>query len=197
MIDTYSIIYRYYEQGSTLCNLLIKHSEQVAAMARQLAERLVAHHTPVDIDFVVEAAMLHDIGILGTDAPGIYCHGTEPYICHGVIGRSMLDEIGLFRHALVCERHTGTGLSMQEIKERNLPLPHRDLLPLSLEEKLVCYADKFYSKSHVGPARPLEVTRRKLEKFGGDTIARFDEMFSLFGEPDYSSLDLEFRHNQS
>lgn len=192
MIDTYSIIYRYYEQGSPLCNLLIKHSEQVAAMARQLAERLVAQHTPVDIDFVVEAAMLHDIGILGTDAPGIYCHGTEPYICHGVIGRSMLDEIGLFRHALVCERHTGTGLSLQEIQERDLPLPHRDLLPLSIEEKLVCYADKFYSKSHVGPARSLEITRSKLLKFGGDTIARFDAMMTLFGEPDYSSLDLEF-----
>lgn len=191
MIDTYSIIYRYYEQGSTLCNLLIKHSEQVAAMARQLAERLVAHHTPVDIDFVVEAAMLHDIGILGTDAPGIYCHGTKPYICHGVIGRSMLDEIGLFRHALVCERHTGTGLSKQEIEERNLPLPHRDLLPLSLEEKLVCYADKFFSKSHPERVRTLDVARGKLEKYGLDTLKRFDEMTALFGEPDYSSLDLD------
>ena len=192
MIDTYSIIHRFYEQGSQLCDLLVKHSEQVAAMAQQLAQRLIDRHVPVDIDFVVEAAMLHDIGIIHTDAPGIYCHGTEPYICHGVIGRAMLDEIGLFRHALVCERHTGAGLTLQEIEERNLPLPHRDLLPLSLEEKLVCYADKFYSKSHVGPARSMEVTRGKLLKFGGGTIARFDEMAALFGEPDYSSLDLDF-----
>lgn len=191
MIDTYSIIYRYYEQGSTLCNLLIKHSEQVAAMARQLAERLVAHHTPVDIDFVVEAAMLHDIGIIHTNAPGIYCNGTEPYICHGVIGRAMLDDIGLFRHALVCERHTGAGLALKEIEQRQLPLPHRDLLPVSIEEKLVCYADKFFSKSHPERVRTLDVARGKLEKYGLDTLKRFDEMTAHFGEPDYSSLDLD------
>ncbi len=102
MIDTYSIIYRYYEQGSPLCNLLVKHSEQVAALARQLAERMTSNHIPVDIDFVVEAAMLHDVGIIHTNAPGIYCHGSEPYIRHGILGRSMLDQMGLFRHALVC-----------------------------------------------------------------------------------------------
>lgn len=191
MIDTIAIIERYYEQGSTLCNLLIKHSEQVAAMARQLAERLVVRHTPVDIDFVVEAAMLHDIGIIHTNAPGIYCNGTEPYICHGVIGRAMLDDIGLFRHALVCERHTGAGLALKEIEQRQLPLPHRDLLPVSIEEKLVCYADKFFSKSHPERVRTLDVARGKLEKYGLDTLKRFDEMTALFGEPDYSSLDLD------
>lgn len=184
MIDTYSIICRFYESGSQLCQLLIKHSTQVAELASQLAQRLIDNHTPVDIDFVVEAAMFHDIGVIHTDAPGIYCHGTEPYIRHGVIGRSMLDEMGLFRHALVCERHTGAGLTLQEIEERDLPLPHRDLLPVSIEEKLVCYADKFFSKSHPddGP-RSLEVTRSKLLKFGAGTVARFDEMAELFGAP--------------
>lgn len=192
MIDTIAIIERFYEKGSPLYDLLLMHSRQVAALAKQFAERLVANHTPVDIDFVVEAAMLHDIGIIDTDAPGIYCHGTKPYICHGVIGRAMLDQLGLFRHALVCERHTGTGLSINDIEERDLPLPRRDLLPLTVEEKLVCYADKFYSKSHPLRARSMEVTRSKLVKFGEATLARFDEMATLFGAPDYSSLDLDF-----
>ena len=190
MIDTLSIIYRFYEPGSKLCELLVKHSTQVAELAKKLADRLIAQHTPVDIDFVVEAAMLHDIGIILTDAPGIYCNGTEPYICHGVIGRQMLDDLGLFRHALVCERHTGAGLALKEIEQRQLPLPHRDLLPVSIEEKLVCYADKFFSKSHPERVRTLDVARGKLEKYGLDTLKRFDEMTALFGEPDYSSLDL-------
>ena len=191
MIDTLSIIHRFYEPGSQLCELLVKHSTQVAELAKKLAERLIAQHTPVDIDFVVEAAMLHDIGIIHTNAPGIYCNGTEPYICHGVIGRAMLDDIGLFRHALVCERHTGAGLALKEIEQRQLPLPHRDLLPVSIEEKLVCYADKFFSKSHPERVRTLDVARGKLEKYGLDTLKRFDEMTALFGEPDYSSLDLD------
>jgi len=184
MIDTLSIIHRFYEPGSQLCDLLVRHSEQVATIARQLAERLVANHTPVDIDFVVEASMLHDIGIIHTNAPGIYCHGTEPYICHGVIGRKMIDELGLFRHALVCERHTGTGLSVKEIEMQHLPLPYRDLLPLSIEEKLVCYADKFFSKSHPSQMRTPDVARAKLLKFGDETVARFDEMYNMFGAPE-------------
>ena len=190
MIDTIAIIERCYEKDTPLYDLLIKHSRQVATLAGQLAERLVGNGTPVDVEFVIEAAMLHDIGIIHTDAPGIYCHGTKPYICHGVIGRAMLDQMGLFRHALVCERHTGTGLSLKDIEERDLPLPHRDLLPVSIEEKLVCYADKFYSKSHPLRARSMEVTRSKLVKFGEATIARFDAMAALFGAPDYSSLYL-------
>ena len=188
MIDTVSIIQRFYEPDSDLYKLLLLHSRQVAQLAEHLGQRLIAHGTPVDLDFVVEAAMLHDIGVINTDAPGIYCYGTEPYICHGVIGRKMLDDIGLYRHALVCERHTGAGLALSEIEERGLPLPHRDLLPVSIEEKLVCYADKFYSKSHPEKIRSLEVARYKLEKFGPATIERFDAMSSLFGEPDYSLL---------
>ena len=115
MIDTLSIIDRFYEAGSDLSELLLLHSRQVAQLVQQLGERLVAQGKPLDLEFAVEAAMLHDIGVIHTNAPGIHCHGTEPYICHGVIGRRMLDEIGLFRHALVCERHTGAGLSLDEI----------------------------------------------------------------------------------
>ena len=162
MIDTLSIIDRFYEAGSDLSELLLLHSRQVAQLVQQLGERLVAQGKPLDLEFAVEAAMLHDIGVIHTNAPGIHCHGTEPYICHGVIGRRMLDEI----------------------VERDLPLPHRDLLPLSIEEKLVCYADKFFSKSHpYDPPRSLDVARSKLAKFGTATLARFDQMATLFGPP--------------
>lgn len=185
MINTIGIIERFYEKNTPLYNLLIKHSTQVAKLAQRLALRLLEEkHQPVDVEFVSEAAMLHDIGIIATNAPGIYCNGNEPYIRHGIIGRAMLDEMGLYRHALVCERHTGAGLSITDIEKQNLPLPHRDLLPLSLEEKIVCYADKFFSKSHPDDqARTLSVARSKLLKFGDDTIARFDMMATLFGEP--------------
>lgn len=184
MIDTLSIIRRFYDPNSDLSKLLVMHSLEVAELSKQFAQRLIDNHVPVDIDFVVEAAMLHDIGIIHTNAPGIYCHGTEPYICHGVIGRAMLDEIGLYRHALVCERHTGTGLSLSDIIARDMPLPHRDLLPVSIEEKIVCYADKFFSKSHPNEIRSVDVARSKLEKFGKDTITRFDEMHAIFGAPE-------------
>ena len=185
MIDCLSIIQRYYTPGNDDYRVLVLHSRQVADLAVRLGQRLIDKGEPVDLEFVEEAAMLHDIGMCRTDAPGIHCHGTEPYIRHGILGRQMLDAIGLFRHGRVCERHTGAGITAAEIIEQHLPIdPPRDLLPESVEEKLVCYADKFFSKSRLDePPKTLERVRKSLAKFGEDSVVRFDEMATLFGEP--------------
>ena len=127
--------------------------------------------------------MLHDIGIVACDAPGIYCHGELPYICHGVEGARMLAEAGMLRHARVCERHTGSGLTAEEIIEEALPLPARDMLPVTIEEKIICYADKFYSKN------PSSLTRRKtleevtagMARHGEAPLERFMELHRLLG----------------
>ena len=89
-------------------------------------------------------------------------------------------EEGFPLHALVCERHTGAGLSMMEIERQNLPVPHHDMLPLSLEEKLICFADKFFSKTHLEKEKSLEQARQSLVKFGEEGVARFDAWASLF-----------------
>ena len=185
MIDCLSIIQRYYTPGNDDYRVLVLHSRQVADLAVKLGQRLVDKGEPVDLEFVEEAAMLHDIGMCRTDAPGIHCCGTEPYIRHGILGRQMLDAIGLFRHGRVCERHTGAGITAAEIIDQHLPInPPRDLLPESVEEKLVCYADKFFSKSRLDePPKSLERVRKSLAKFGDDSVVRFDEMATLFGEP--------------
>ena len=185
MIDCLSIIQQYYTPGNDDYRVLVLHSRQVADLAVRLGQRLIDKGEPVDLEFVEEAAMLHYIGMCRTDAPGIHCHGTEPYIRHGILGRQMLDAIGLFRHGRVCERHTGAGITAAEIIEQHLPIdPPRDLLPESVEEKLVCYADKFFSKSRLDePPKTLERVRKSLAKFGEDSVVRFDEMATLFGEP--------------
>lgn len=186
MLDCLSIIQRYYTPGNDDYRVLVIHSRQVAELAAIIAQRLIDSHVPVDIEFIEEAALLHDIGMCRTNAPGIHCHGTEPYILHGIMGRRMLDSLGLYRHGRVCERHTGAGITAAEIISQHLPIaPPRDLLPESIEEKVVCYADKFFSKSRIDePRKTLEHARRTLSKFGEDTLCRFDEMAAFFGDPD-------------
>ena len=117
--------------------------------------------------------MLHDIGIRWCHAPGILCYGTEPYIRHGLIGVDLLRKEGFVRHAQVCERHTGTGLTREQIESQQLPLPAQDFTPQELEEQVICYADKFYSKSH--PDRVLSVLEaaQSLEKFGHEGVEKF------------------------
>ena len=178
MIDLDKIYAKYYEEGSALLDLLLTHSEMVARKAIAVAE---AARLDVDMNFIHDAAMLHDIGIFRCDAPGIFCHGSEPYIRHGVIGASLMRLECLEPIARVCERHTGSGLTAKEIAETGMPLPHKDFLPETLEEKLICYADKFFGKSGDPSAeKPLGRVRASMSKFGVDALERFDALHALF-----------------
>lgn len=173
-----NLIHKYYAGQPELEQILLKHSEDVAQKVLEIAEAHPEFH--LDRQFLYEAAMLHDIGILYVDAPGICCHGTNPYICHGMLGAELLRNEGLPAHARVAERHTGTGLTKEEILRQSLPLPPRDFVPETLEEKIICYADKFFSKSHLEEVKTPEQAMRSLEKFGPSCVDTFKVWMSEF-----------------
>lgn len=164
MMDYLSIIEKYYQEDDALRRLLLKHSRQVADRCLLIASRHPELH--LDATFLEEAAMLHDIGIRWCQAPSIHCYGTEPYLRHGPIGGELLRREGYERHARVAERHTGTGLPGLE--------------PETMEEQVVCYADKFYSKSH--PNRILSVGQaaESLARFGEAGVEKFRHWASMF-----------------
>lgn len=172
------ILAKYYDPSSDAFRILFAHSRDVAAKALQIAR----HHPqmPLDLTFIEQAAMLHDIGVFLCHAPDIGCHGEAEYICHGYLGANLMRREGYPLHALVCERHTGCGLSLDDILARKLPLPHRDMLPLSPEEQLICFADKFFSKTRPGEEKPVEKIKNSLARYGHDTLARFEYWCKLF-----------------
>ncbi len=172
-----TIIEKYYSPSSKAYHILVEHSRLVAEKAVDIARN--KPELNADISFIKEAAWLHDIGIFLTQAEAIDCHGEYPYICHGFLGANLLRSEGLPRHALVAERHTGTGISLKEIELRDLPLPHRDMQPVSIEEKIICFADKFYSKTRVGE-RTIEEIHQSLIKHGISSVEKFDEWCALF-----------------
>jgi uncharacterized protein len=178
MIDPYKIINNYYPEGSEIHYVLVKHSEDVTAKALEVARN--HPELQLDTEFIAQAAMLHDIGIFMCDAPRIHCHGGHQYIQHGYLGSDLLKEVGLPKHALVCERHTGAGLSLETILSRNLPLPHRSMQPLTLEEKVICYADKFYSKTQLHEPHDIDRIRIYLGRYGESEVLKFNEWHSLF-----------------
>ena len=176
-MDPLEIIEKYCPE-ERLRHILLAHSRAVADKALQIAR---SHpELNADLAFVEEAALLHDIGIVGVDAPAIACYGTEPYIRHGVLGAAMLRREGLERHALVCERHTGTGLTLRQIREQGLPLPLRDMQPVSVEEQIICFADKFFSKTRLEDEKSVALARRSLEKFGAAGLEKFDVWCAMF-----------------
>lgn len=174
------IIDKYYPAGTVLRDIYIGHCRSVADEAMEIARR---KNLPLDQEEIEAASMLHDIGIFKTHAPSICCQGDEPYIMHGLIGGKLLRAEGVAESvARVAERHTGSGLTASEIEREGLPLPRVDLLPETLLEKLICYADKFYSKSGDRKRKNIDKVRAGMARFGTESLERFEELHNLFGE---------------
>jgi uncharacterized protein len=178
MFDIDKIIEKYYNKDSDLYITLMTHSTQVMNKALEIAEK--KKELMLDTTFIAEAAMLHDIGIFKCYASRIHCVGSHHYIEHGYLGAEILRTEGMPRHALVCERHTGVGLSREMIAKGKLPLPDRDMLPQSLEEQLICYADKFYSKTKPGETHQVDAIRKELARFGQYQVMIFDKWHAFF-----------------
>ena len=179
-MDPNKIIQKFYKADSKTYWYLTEHSKAVAKKALEVAKK-VPHLGP-DLEFIEEAAMLHDIGIFLVDAPSIGCFGNKPYICHGYLGRELLEKEGFPKHALVCERHVGVGLSVQDIEKQKLPLPKRDMIPISIEEEIICFADKFFSKKEedLAKEKSIDEIRKEQLKFGKDKVKRFDGWLEKF-----------------
>lgn len=178
MIDPIKIIEKYYKDNSRAMGILIAHGKSVAKKALELAKR-VENLNP-DLEFIKEAAMLHDIGIFLTNEPRLDCYGDKPYLAHGYLGRELLEKEGLPRHALVCERHVGVGITLENIEKNNLPLPKRDMTPQSIEEKIICLADKFFSKKDLSSVKTIEEIKVEAAGHGPENLQKAEELIKLF-----------------
>lgn len=179
VLDVYNIIKKYYDPSSKLYKILTTHSACVALKALQIAKR--KKDWKLDKKLIYEGAMLHDIGIFLCKSPSIECFGEEPYIRHGILGREILDNEGLPKHALICERHTGVGLTLEMIIKRDLPLPHREMVPISLEEQIICFADCFYSKTgDPTKEKTIEQIKKGLSRHSAEQVTKFEAWCKIF-----------------
>ncbi|MHC1698419.1 MAG: HDIG domain-containing metalloprotein [Geobacteraceae bacterium] len=179
-MDAISILQRSFGENREAFEIVLEHSKMVAAKAVSIARSL--SEPTINFDFVEEAALLHDIGISLIHAPRISCKGDAPYICHGILGRQILEKEGLSTHALVCERHIGVGIRVKDIVQQQLPLPRRDMIPLSLEEKIICFADLFYSKKpgQLHAEKSIEEIKKTLRKHGDHKVVIFENWVKEF-----------------
>ena len=181
-MDPKDILAEYYDRRSITFEILVTHGQQVARKAIEAAEQ-VSYLEP-DLAFIEKAAMLHDIGILETNSPGLGCRGKHSYICHGILGRQLLEKVGVSEYGLICERHVGVGISADDVRQFKLPLPARDMLPITIEEQLICYADKFFSKNgsngRKAKQKSVEQIIRGLKRYGADKVKRFQNWVEMF-----------------
>lgn len=179
MLEVKTILDKYF-QGEALA-MVVTHGAVVAKLSVRIGRSLGLGDE--DLLFLEQAAMLHDIGICRVYAPDIGLYGDSPYIMHGILGREILEAEGFPRHALVCERHIGVGLTEADITTQGLPLPIRNMAPQGVAEEIVCFADLFFSKK-LGSLEQMKAAgdvRQKLAKFGEEKLQIFDSWLVRFG----------------
>jgi uncharacterized protein len=189
MLDPITLIDLIYKNSPKLKALLLDHSNKVLAKALEIAQNNAKSNNPIPLDLTVvkNGCLLHDIGIIYCNAPSILCNGPNPYLEHGFIGAKLLREYGIKNnlnlevYARICERHTGSGLSAQDIKNNNILVPIIDYFPETNEEKLVCLADKFFSKSKDTSEKSFSKVTKSMEKFGPEVLTRFHNLVDYFG----------------
>lgn len=178
--------------SAEMLDLVHTHCVIVAAIADQLLD---ATGTPdADRDLVRAGCLLHDIGVYRLyDAQGRRVH--DSYLLHGVLGHELLAAAGLPEVLnRFCSRHTGVGLTRDDIRTQNLPLPPDDYVAVTTEERLVMYADKFHSKSTPPRFLTADAYALRVRRFGEDKVTAFAALRAEFGEPDLADLAEAYGH---
>ncbi len=181
-MEPFALLKKYFAANRDSFEIVFEHSRLVADKALLVAMGL--DEPLLDLRFIEEAALLHDIGVSRIHAPKIGCHGNAPYICHGILGREILETEGFHAHALVCERHIGVGITVDDIVRQQLAIPKRDMSPVSLEEKIICFADLFYSKrpGFLAKEKTVDQVKGNLAKHGVHKVAIFEEWLLEFSQ---------------
>ena len=130
---------------------VIKHCKAVAKVAVETAEACKRIGLKVNVKLVEIGALLHDIGRSKTHS-----------VHHAFIGVEILKAEGLPEQVIsIVKRHVGGGITAMEAEE--LGWQKGVYIPLTIEEKIVAYADKLIKKSK---RVPIDVTISELSKEG-------------------------------
>jgi len=109
---------------------VIQHTQAVAALAVEIAKQLQKKGQPVNLQLVEAGALLHDLGRSQT-------HSVD----HAIVGAKLAQQEGMPKEIVsIIKRHVGAGITDEEAKW--LGWPQDSYIPQTLEEKIVCYADK-------------------------------------------------------
>lgn len=173
MYKSFEILKKYSNSQESF-EIVLRHSLEVLTKSIEIVNKKKLYDQ-VNFDLIISGAILHDIGALGF----MENKDKKDYITHGIIGAEILEKERLVEEALIAKRHTGSGLSREDIIANEWPLPQEDFLPVSLEEKIICYADKFSSKTP-GKKDTLESIEKEFESYGEGSLKRFLELKEMF-----------------
>jgi uncharacterized protein len=151
---------------------VIKHCRAVTKLALEIAEACREKGLNIDLELVEIGALLHDVGRSKTHT-----------VNHAVVGVEIAKSAGLPEPVTsIIKTHVGGGITVSEAEK--LGWPKDVYVPITLEEKIVSYADKLIEGSK---RVPIEITIKKLSReLKGDAAERVrklhEEITGLVGD---------------
>ena len=151
---------------------VINHCKAVTKLVLETANALKERGLKIDSELVEVGALLHDIGRSKTHT-----------VHHAVVGAEIAKSAGLPDSVIsIIKRHVGGGITASEAKK--LGWSEDVYVPITLEEKIVSYADKLVENAK---RAPVEITIERLSKeLKSDAAERvqklYEEITNLIGE---------------
>lgn len=147
----------------------------------------------IDKELLEVGALVHDLGVYFCFDEDFNPNKKAPdYFYHGWQGEKFLRSQGINDNKILrfTTVHAGVGITKEDIKREKLNLPKKDFIPVSLEEKILTFADKFHTKA---PAFvDFNEAKSKLEKFDIAKGIKMDLYREKFGLPDLDNLKKEY-----
>jgi uncharacterized protein len=151
---------------------VIVHVVAVTGVALDLAAKLQAKGIPINVRLVEAGALLHDLG-----------RAKSHNVDHGLVGSQLAQKLGLPQSVVdIIKRHVGAGITPEEAAW--LGWPKDNYIPTTLEEKVVCYADKRIDHEHTVPIKD-EIIKLQTKGFteAAERVRRLHvEITHLLGE---------------
>ncbi len=148
------------------------HCKSVAQLAVETAQACQKKGLKVNVELVEAGALLHDLGRSKTHS-----------VNHVVAGAEIARAEGLPNSLIaIIERHVGGGITSAEATK--MGWPKGNYVPITLEEKIVSYADKLV-ETHERVPIELTVNRLREEKLNeaADRVQKiYDEITQIIGE---------------
>ena len=183
-------MHKKYAASELILDLVWTHCNIVADICLNLIQRNQLSSAAYHPGVVVQAALLHDVGVYVCDGYEWLTNQppfNKPYIQHSLAGAWILKQEGFSADVIQSAHvHSGVGITNEDIKKYGLQLPEGDYVPTTPIQRLVTYAAKFHSKAP--KFKHTEEIKEGLKKYGKEKVDTFDQLVREYGSPDIDPI---------
>ena len=183
-------LHKKYASSELVLDLVWTHCNIVADICINLICKDKLSNAEYHPGVVVQAALLHDIGVYVCDGYEWLTNEppfNKPYVQHTLAGAWILKQEGFSADVIQAAHvHAGVGITNDDINHFGLQLPEGDYVPTTPIQTLVTYAAKFHSKAP--KFKTVDEITDSLERYGKGKVEIFEQFADEYDYPDLEDI---------